>query len=159
MRKRILIVVLCMASIPFGVRELRHFCHYHAVERAGKLRAEFVDVLIPCTVAPNAIVHCRVTIKNTGTQSWSRGTQYMALGLFARSMLQDRQPPVLCVVGSTNADRIIVPENPVSNGQVWNVAFQLNAPSKPGRYVIRLQMVQEGVTWFGEEREEAITVE
>jgi hypothetical protein len=55
-----------------------------------------------------------------------------------------------------NASRAVVweaPRTPVRRilapGEIWSGEVSLQAPAEPGRYLLQVDLVREGVAWFG----------
>jgi hypothetical protein len=46
----------------------------------------------------------------------------------------------------------------LSRGEHATIALRAAAPAAPGRYVLRLDMVNEGIAWFAEGRSETADV-
>ena len=103
-----------------------------------------------------------VEVKNTGGRAWAcRGRT--ALGLF------DQRPMdmLLCLEGHgnnplTGDQRRFAPTKEVPPGGTFEAKVEFSAPTKPGVYHLRLQMVDESVhgrgRWFGPAVEFDLTV-
>ena len=46
----------------------------------------------------------------------------------------------------------------LSRGEAATIALHAAAPASPGRYVLRLDMVNEGIAWFAEGRSQTADV-
>jgi hypothetical protein len=136
------------------VRTLRQVVRHHPIivasKRALPARSEAADWradIVPGTTAieaePAATVAVPVTITNRGTATWipsSRsGVGHVAVGV----QLLDRDGRLL----ARDHYRLAVP-HPVAPGQTLAVTCACPAPSEPGRYQLKVDMVAEGVTWF-----------
>lgn len=125
------------------VREGKHYMHYCNVGTEGKLKADIVRLSVNATENSEAIL--TATIKNSGTQAWVQSTNYFALGVFERNPL-GRRVEVLQFSNGTN--RVIVSKE-IRSGEVWEVSTSIkNCPDS----ALHFQMVQEGITWFGQEK-------
>jgi hypothetical protein len=92
-----------------------------------------------------------VKIKNTSDVTWwQRGGEtndrpdnkfYIALG---NRWLDKDGKPTTDVEGHNGIPKDLKP------GEEADVALQITAPKEPGEYTIELDMVQEGVSWFGD---------
>src|SRR5437867_71313 len=87
-----------------------------------------------------------VRLQNTGTRLWQRGVpnQQVNLGLAG----DDRTLAALAS-GWPTADRVAIQsEASVAPGGIGTFTFRVRAPASPGRYVLRLRPVADGVTWL-----------
>jgi hypothetical protein len=104
--------------------------------------AQVLSQSVPAVMSAGRVYPVSVTLKNTGSNTWSPiGPQMGAYRL-----------------GSANpynngtwlpATRVELP-GPVAPGGQVTLSFNVTAPSTPGTYNFQWQMVQEGVTWFGD---------
>jgi hypothetical protein len=99
--------------------------------------AQAVSSTIPAQMLPGYSYDVSVTMKNTGTTSWT-GTGLYKLGQPVGSGLT--APGRVQLGGSESVDP----------GQQRVFEFTITAPIATGTYSITWQMVQEGVEWFGE---------
>lgn len=86
----------------------------------------------PTSVAPGASVAFVYNVTNSGTKQWG-ANHYLALRSF------DYTPQQLVSLAPTSA------------GQAKQAAFNFTAPSSPGVYRYRVQPLENGVEWFGNE--------
>ncbi|MDW8247303.1 MAG: peptidoglycan DD-metalloendopeptidase family protein [Sandaracinaceae bacterium] len=98
--------------------------------------SELVRALIPdeARVAPGEAVEQQWTLRNTGTVPWSTGTQH-------RLELVDG-PEV-------GAPRSIPVPREVAPGQTVDFSIRVNAPTTPGRYILRYRMASQSSGRFG----------
>jgi hypothetical protein len=109
--------------------------------------AELVSASLPASLACAAPFAASVTLRNTGTTTWTRAAGYK-LG-----MLDDTDP---FYAADT---RIWLPEGTsVAPGGSWTFEFALTAPGTAGSYVTDWQMVREGLRWFGDVAQATVEV-
>ena len=110
----------------------------------GAFRAEFRALDIPRSVAAKKRFKIRVAVKNAGDAVWparERGLSPYRLSI-ANHWL-DAEGQVI-----TNDDgRGALPRD-LPPGEEAEVTFEVNAPRRPGDYLLELDMLQEGVSWF-----------
>lgn len=101
----------------------------------------------PSSMVAGSTAIAWVEYTNTGTGHWTHGDTRLGT-----SSPQDRSSPFY------NSSNWIAPNRPtdvdqsdVGPGQIGRFTFILKAPSTPGTYVEKYRLVQEGVTWFGNE--------
>lgn len=87
-----------------------------------------------------------LTFRNTGSQTWTRGT----LGQEARLAVNgDNTMWAPLGVGWLSANRVAAQtETSVAPGALATFSFQVRAPTTPGVYNINLRPVIDGVTWM-----------
>ena len=99
--------------------------------------AEYVSQNVPTTMKVNETRQVSITLKNSGTTTWSAGGNYN--------------------LGSVNAldntlwglNRVPVPAM-VNPSDTVTFTFNIKAPAIPGVYNFQWRMVQDGVEWFGD---------
>jgi 4-amino-4-deoxy-L-arabinose transferase-like glycosyltransferase len=111
----------------------------------GGFRAEISVPAIPTTVPKGEKLQLRVLIKNAAVTLWpgcerSAGKFQINLG----SHWLDANGHV----ASREEGRSPLPAD-LAPGQETTLAFDVAAPAEPGDYVLELDMLQEGVSWFG----------
>ncbi len=100
--------------------------------------AEVAGVEVPTLLQPGETRRASITMRNTGTATWTRAREYK-LG---------SQSPQDNMRWGTN--RIYLePGDAVAPGQTKTFAFDFTAPLVPGTYHFQWRMVQDGVEWFG----------
>jgi 4-amino-4-deoxy-L-arabinose transferase-like glycosyltransferase len=107
-------------------------------------RAELRALKIPERVAAKARVEIRVAVRNGGDAVWlARERGLSPLQLSAANHWLD---PFGNVV--TNDDgRGALPRD-LRPGEEAEITFAVNAPRRPGDYLLEIDMLQEGVSWF-----------
>jgi len=107
--------------------------------------------LITCRPAEPATIEADLV--NTNATAWLRegrqGVGYVRLG----AHLLDASGAVI----ELSCGRADLPHDVPMHGRV-RVALTLRAPSAPGRYTVRLDMVNEGIAWFAETGSETADV-
>jgi hypothetical protein len=110
----------------------------------GDFRAELRAVEVPARVAAKARVKIRVAVRNAGQAVWlarERGLSPFRLSA-ANHWLDAGGSPV------TNDDgRGALPRD-LRPGEEAEITFDVNAPRHPGDYLLEIDMLQEGVSWF-----------
>jgi len=101
--------------------------------------SQFIGQAVPASLAPGQSTTVSITMRNTGTTTWTAGGGYK-LGT------QNPRDNTLWTGGT----RIYMPSGTsVAPGETYTFAFSITAPSTPGAYSFQWRMVQEGVEWFG----------
>ncbi|MET0626111.1 MAG: hypothetical protein ABW250_24465 [Pyrinomonadaceae bacterium] len=110
----------------------------------GDFRAELRAVEVPARVAAKARVKIRVALRNAGGTVWlARERGLSPFQLSAANHWLDAEGRVV-----TNDDgRGALPRD-LRPGEEAEVAFDINAPRLPGDYILEIDMLQEGVSWF-----------
>ena len=98
--------------------------------------ASFVAQSLPVNVVRGRQYKASVTMKNTGTQTWSEGAHY-------RLGSQNPQYNASWGLGRVQLTESVAP------GQSHTFNFPITAPNALGTYHFQWQMVQDGVEWFG----------
>jgi hypothetical protein len=101
--------------------------------------SQVVSHTLPATMQCGETRSVAVTMKNTGTTTWSRyGTQ----GGYKLGAVDDTDP--------FHPGRVWLPVGvEVAPNQTYTFAFDLTAPQQAGSYLTDWRMVHEGVAWFG----------
>jgi len=99
--------------------------------------AEFIKQDVP-TFVPGEIMPVSITMKNTGTSSWTKdeGFKLRALGI-----------QILNPWGVYNVE--LSDDETIEPGEEKTFVFDINVPGEKGVYSFQWQMVQEGKDWFG----------
>jgi len=106
--------------------------------------AAFVSQAVPEEVAAHEVFSVKITLRNTGTQSWGSW------------------PIRLRSVGPENNTRwgtsyILVRQGRrVESGQEYTFASRLRAPGEAGQAAFQWRMCKDGRTWFGETTPEKV---
>jgi hypothetical protein len=98
--------------------------------------AQFVSQSVPTSMAPDGVYNVSVSMKNTGSGTWSPAANYL---LGSQDPLDNRR------WGGARAAL----GGPVPPGGLGTFSFQVTAPPTAGTYAFQWRMVQEYVAWFG----------
>ncbi len=107
-------------------------------------RAELSAVEVPARVAAKSRVDIRVAVRNGGGAVWlarERGLSPLQLSA-ANHWLDSSGNPV------TNDDGRGALAHDLRPGEEAEITFAVNAPRRPGDYLLEIDMLQEGVSWF-----------
>jgi len=108
----------------------------------------------PSSMVAGSTATAWVEYKNNGTATWTHGNTRLGT-----SSPQDRSSPFYNSGNWIGANRPTdVDQSSTAQGAIGRFTFILKAPSTPGTYVEKYKLVQEGVTWFGDEITWTITV-
>ena len=108
------------------------------------LRAELRAIEVPARVAPKSRVQVRVAVRNAGGAVWlarERGLSPHQLSA-ANHWLDASGDVVVNDDGRGALPRDLRP------GDEAEIDFAVNAPRHPGDYILEIDMLQEGVSWF-----------
>ena len=136
----------------------KHFKHsIHVVDElydsisSSSVHAEYLDYNIPSTIPAGSIFRVSVNALNDGNSLWlSKFPTPEPIGavyLGSRWLQDDNE--------SWISERAILPSD-VSPGQNTTIEMEISAPLFPGYYVLELDLVNEGITWFGQQCVETI---
>ena len=101
--------------------------------------ASFISQSVSSSLTTGQTVTVSVTMKNTGTTTWTANAGYV-LGS------QSPQDNIQWGVGRVLLSAV----DQVDPGQSKTFTFQIKAPAQAGNYNFQWQMLQENVQWFGE---------
>jgi predicted permease len=102
--------------------------------------AAFVSQSVPTSLTVGQGATVQITMKNTGTTTWSANEITPPVRLGA-------QNPQDNTTWGTNREDVTFP---VAPGMTISFSFAIRAPSTAGSYAFQWRMVQETVTWFGD---------
>jgi hypothetical protein len=91
------------------------------------------------TLKPGETTTIPVTLRNTGSDPWSSFGK--APITFSYRVLVGSEDKAV------ETPRTLLPQ-PLLPGQSVSLDAKIVAPAVPGKYILRLSMVQEGITWF-----------
>ncbi|HEX8501403.1 MAG TPA: hypothetical protein VF659_12545 [Pyrinomonadaceae bacterium] len=110
----------------------------------GDFRAELRAVEVPGRVAAKSRVKVRIAVRNAGGALWparERGLSPFQLSA-ANHWLDASGRPAISDDGRGALPRDLRP------GDEAVITFDVNAPRRPGDYLLEVDMLQEGVSWF-----------
>lgn len=110
-------------------------------QSSGTNGATFASQNIPAQVGVGSTFSITVTMTNSGTTPWAR---FPSRGYYLGS-----QDPQDNLTWGTNRG-FMDPGACVAPGQSYPFTFTVTAPSAPGSYSMRWQMLQDAVEWFGQ---------
>jgi hypothetical protein len=100
--------------------------------------AEIVLTSFPSTLACSATATATVSVRNTGTATWTRESSYKLGAVDDSDPFHGPEPRIWLTEDAT-----------IPPGAVWTFEISLLAPAEAGTYTTDWQMVHEAVTWFG----------
>jgi hypothetical protein len=104
-------------------------------------KAQFVTQNVPSTMAAGQKYQVSVTMKNTGSTTWTAASNYR-LG---------SQNPQDNKVWRGSSNRVnLGSSDSIAPGQEKRFDFTVTAPSAPGTYNFQWKMLRESVEWFGD---------
>jgi hypothetical protein len=115
-----------------------------------RFRGEFVRQSFPLASAsfemtPGQILSGSIDLRNTGTETWRPGQTFLGT-----TQPRDRAS-VLAGPGWPNDHRAASVAGDVPPGMVGSFVFTVRAPGTPGEYRQFFSLVEDGVTWFGDD--------
>ncbi|MDT7780561.1 MAG: hypothetical protein QOC99_3073 [Acidobacteriota bacterium] len=132
------------ASEPYTVCATEGPPHVLAPLPADGLRAEFRALDVPPRVSAKGQMKIRVAVRNAGDSVWlarERGLSPFQLNA-GNHWLDAEGHTVINDDGRGALPRDLRP------GEETEISFTVNAPQRPGEYLLELDMLQEGVSWF-----------
>lgn len=104
--------------------------------------ARFLAHGVPATLAANTVISAQVRVRNDGSKTWLKtGANPVRLGYH---WLNGQGQPVSVPAGDFRSE---LPAN-IEPGKDAALTVKIGVPAQPGSYTLRLDMVEEGVTWF-----------
>jgi hypothetical protein len=107
----------------------------------GPRNAQFVSQNVPTTMIAGQQYTVSVTMKNTGSTTWTRANNFKLGSQNPRDNLTWLKTTNRVLLSSSDS---------IATNQTKTFTFTVTAPSNPGTHNFRWQMVQEGVAWFGD---------
>ncbi|HWP44820.1 MAG TPA: NBR1-Ig-like domain-containing protein, partial [Blastocatellia bacterium] len=102
----------------------------------GTNNATFVSQNVPASLTPGEIVSVSVTMRNSGTTTWSAGTYKLGS--------QNPENNTIWGLNRVNLSSSVAP------GADATFTFNITAPATEGTYNFQWRMVQDGVGFFGD---------
>lgn len=100
--------------------------------------AAFVSQSVPATVEAGASFTASLTLRNTGTTTWTAATWY-------RLGAQNPHDNTSWGTGRVDLD----PWDAIAPNQTKTFTYTFHAPTTPGTYGFQWRMVRETIAWFG----------
>ena len=111
------------------------------VRSEGPYDVEYVSYEGPSTANVSAVFPATVTLKNTGWRPW-RSDDRAAPVLLSYHWLDTAGAMKVEDGRRTPLPRVLPP------GESLTMTMTVEAPSRPGRYTLAIDLVEEGVSWF-----------
>jgi hypothetical protein len=106
---------------------------------AGTNAAAYVAQTVPSTMTAGTVTAVTVTMRNTGSTTWTEAAQYR---------LSSRGPRDNTTWGVNRVH--LAPGDSIAPGGSHTFSFDVTAPATPGSYTFQWSMVQDGVDWFND---------
>jgi len=112
-------------------------------EPASLYNAVYTDIGVsPDAMASNVGHVFKIKIKNTGAITWERDNENPVFLGYHWIDFESKEMVVF------EGKRSFLPQKEVKPGEEAVFNINVKAPSAPGQYVLQIDLVQEGVTWF-----------
>jgi LCP family protein required for cell wall assembly len=114
-----------------------------AGEPASRYNAEYIEIdTISDSMTEDALYTFMIKVRNTGDLTWNRnGGNPIYLGYH---WIDNNTKEIVIFDGK----RSIISNDGIEVGQEVTFDLQVIAPPEPGDYVLQIDLVHEGVTWF-----------
>ncbi len=97
---------------------------------------------IPESMGKDKLYITKIKVKNTGATTWERGGQ-APFYLSYHWLDFDTKKAVVF-----DGERSLLVQDKVFPGEEVDMDLKIKAPDKPGNYILQVDMVHEGLTWF-----------
>ena len=142
--------IIIFVIVPLAMAGLLYLNARIAVDKygtntveAGQYLAAISSVDDVITAVPGEELEHQVTIKNNGFMAWSpEGSKPIVLSYHIYNAADDT------VV--QEGERTPLPKT-VRSGEEATVGLMVIAPNEEGKYVLEIDLVHEGVTWFADQ--------
>lgn len=112
---------------------------------AAAYQVEWAPLQLPARVQPGARLEVQVGLKNAGSEAWpATGQGELYVVRLAHRWLRARDGLVVVDYG----DHRVELATPLAPGASVSLPDTLQAPAKPGDYLVQFDLVHEGVAWF-----------
>jgi len=112
-------------------------------EPAGKYNAEYTAIdEIPDSMDMGTGYKLKIKVKNTGALTWNRNGDNPVYLSYHWIDFNSKEVVVF------DGKRSIIPEDGVDIGGEAVFDLTVITPSEPGEYILQIDLVQEGITWF-----------
>lgn len=111
---------------------------------AGKFNAAYsiAPDAIPDALATGMVYEVQVTVKNTGAITWERDSKNPVLLGYHWINFDTKDMTVL------DGKRCVLPKESVAPGEEVTFDMRITSPPQKGKYLLQIDLVQEGITWF-----------
>ncbi|MEW5759697.1 MAG: hypothetical protein AB1779_02905 [Candidatus Thermoplasmatota archaeon] len=129
------------------------------IKKEGNNNAKIIDYNIPDKMHTSETTSISITFGNTGTTTWKRADNYRLGSLEGNNLgwSNFKDGGYSNNAGDNRAYLSINDAIPPNNRKTFE--FGLNAPTSPGTYLFKAQMVRDGFEWFGIVFAKSINVE
>jgi hypothetical protein len=110
--------------------------------------AQFVSQTVPVSMLPGQTYPVSITLKNTGNTTWTNTTGPGTANAYS---LGSQNPRDNFTWGLTPFPNRAAVTGSVAPGATGTFSFDVTAPANAGIYDFQWQMVDDQVTWFGEQ--------
>ena len=114
-------------------------------EALPKYGVSWLEAQVPKTLSPDAVAAASFRLRNEGAKTWARDGPrpvHLAYNWFT---------PSGQLAGCWDTFRAPLPADVAPGEEVTLSGVALKTPAAPGQYLLRWDLVEEGVTWFSKE--------
>ncbi len=111
--------------------------------------AQFISQNVPATMEIGQTYDVSVTMKNTGTTTWTRDTSFR-LGSYNPGSNTIWKPEGPCDVPNIHHRVYLCSGEAIAPLETKTFTFQVTAPTQAGEYNFQWRMLEEFVQWFGD---------
>lgn len=112
-------------------------------EPASKYNALYFELeVIPDSAAVDTYYNFKLKAKNTGAITWTRSGSNPFLAGYHWIDFENKKMVVF------DGDRAFLSKEEVNPGEEVEFELKVKTPSQPGKYILQIELVQEGITWF-----------
>ena len=112
-------------------------------EPISKYGAQYFELEeIPESMGQSLVYYLKVKAKNTGTLNWDRGGENPVYISYHWLDFKDKKVIVF------EGERTLLPKDLVEVGEEAEFNMKVMSPSEPGKYILQIDLVHEGITWF-----------
>lgn len=97
---------------------------------------------IPDALATGMVYDVQVKVKNTGAITWERGGKNPVFLGYHWINFDTKEMVVF------DGKRAVLPQDSVKPGEEVTFNMQISSPPKKGKYILQIDLVHEGITWF-----------
>jgi len=97
---------------------------------------------VPESMGKNKLYQTLITVKNTGAEEWVRGGTEPFYLSYHWLDFETKKAVIF------DGERTLLSQDRVSPGEEVQMNLQVLSPPEPGQYILQIDMVHEGKTWF-----------